>query len=300
MRRAPSSRLPTRRAGSPVAGCVDADQLVVEGERVGLRAPAPAGLGEPVHQHERRSVAAALGVQGHGVDPGRRRVLGWGRDGAPTRGSSGHLLRHARGRVGARRRRARGGLPGIALDADGPGVGRLRRHRGPRPPRRAQRRLPRAGPGPRHGGADGRADHERHGRRRAAPVGRRGATSHACPCSCAPRTGPPSCSMSALRRPSTRRTSSDGPSAGSTLRASPTTRPRSAGDPWPLGPTPSRPGRARVPSTSTWPSASRSWGRQVPSRPGGAPTARGPGAHRRRPPRRRPSTSSPTSPAGEG
>jgi hypothetical protein len=38
-----------------------------------------------VHQHQPWPPPAVVGVEGHGVDPGRRGVVGWGRDGAPTR-----------------------------------------------------------------------------------------------------------------------------------------------------------------------------------------------------------------------
>ena len=151
------------------------------------------GLGEAVHQHERRALAVALGVQEHGVDPGRRCVLGCGRDGAPTRGPPGHVLRHARRRVGAVRRRARRGEPGLAVDAAGAGARRRRPHHGARAPRRAQRRLPGARPGRRHRRAGRRPDHERHGGRRAAPGGGRGRPGAGARCSSAPPTGRPSC-----------------------------------------------------------------------------------------------------------
>ena len=68
--------------GAAVAGGVDQHQLVVADEVVGERPPAPAGLGEAVHQHETVAAGRAddLGVQGSGAGG-----HGWQRR-APVRG----------------------------------------------------------------------------------------------------------------------------------------------------------------------------------------------------------------------
>ena len=65
-----------------------------------------------------------------------------------TRGERpGHLRRHPGRRVGPRRCHRRRGVPGLALDAAGPGAGRPARARGPRAAGRARRGLLRARPG---------------------------------------------------------------------------------------------------------------------------------------------------------
>ena len=242
-----------------------------------------------------RPGAPALGVQEHGVDPGRQRCgrmsAPWRRDpktsrppSAPPSSTSG------RATASSTRSSAR-----VALDAAGARAGRRRPHHRPRPPRRAQRRLPRPRAGGRVGRGGHRPHHERHGRRRAAPgrgggrPGRRAAARvHRQPAARAPRRR-----RAAGHRPDPplRPVGPLVPRAGRGRRGAPPI----AGARWPPGPTPRRPAPTPGPCTSTWRSASR-WSARRASCRRARPTegawvwrpSGGAAAGLRRRPRRRP------------
>ena len=236
-------RRPPRRAGRPPVVEVGRGPRRSRRGRARPRAPSRGrSRGRPPHgPSERPRLGEAVDQHDPGsLDPGARRA-GPSRRSWQTGPTRLACATHGRGcaRMGARWRRApedlqatfcatlvdewvRRGVahavvaPGLPLHADGPGAGRPPGHARPRPPRRAQRRLPRARAWP---SAPARRPSCSPRAARPPPSCTRPSsrpTWPRCRCSCAPPTGRRSCRTSARRRRSTRPTSSDGPCAGST------------------------------------------------------------------------------------
>ena len=174
-----SGRSAAHAARAAVPGRVEPDHLVVARPAPGRAAPSTGRSGRSRGAARPRGPEpVAFAVERHGEGflslPCRPRLPTRRPRPRLARRRAGHLRRHAGRRVGARRPHRRRRVPGVALDAAGPGAGRPRRRAAARAPRRALGRVP--GPGPRAGRrpARRRAHHQRHRRRRAAPGGRRG------------------------------------------------------------------------------------------------------------------------------